>query len=341
MSTTLNVQFNQLGWQKLDITETVQSWYANDQHVRLRLFIDCSGCGDRITLHLFDNTRSSKIAYNGPNSKSPNHNHSQTRKNHHHHHHHDHHHRPNQRQNSSSSGRKHGHHFSQKSSRYLPKGRKDSHLSINRTSAVSLVNETDIAALMAHGNHRNRQYFYRSDNKSRISPALRHRNSGVRKLPKPSLFGTNSFRQESSKDGQSHYEVNPNRPFLVIHTEPNVMKRVRRRALDCSGAFNGQCCKESFYVSFKALGWDDWIIAPHGYFANYCRGDCAGPRTPDTYQSYHTHVIEEFRKLDRLTGMQPCCAPLKFSSMSLIYYGKEGIIKRDLPKMVVDECGCP
>ncbi|XP_037926020.1 uncharacterized protein DDB_G0283357 isoform X2 [Hermetia illucens] len=341
LSTTLNVQFNQLGWQKLDITETVQSWYANDQHVRLRLFIDCSGCGDRITLHLFDNTRSSKIAYNGPNSKNPNHNHSQARKNHHHHHHHDHHHRPNQRQNSSSSGRKHGHHFSQKSSRYLPKGRKDSHLSINRTSAVSLVNETDIAALMAHGNHRNRQYFYRSDNKSRISPALRHRNNGVRKLPKPSLFGTNSFRQESSKDGQSHYEVNPNRPFLVIHTEPNVMKRVRRRALDCSGAFNGQCCKESFYVSFKALGWDDWIIAPHGYFANYCRGDCAGPRTPDTYQSYHTHVIEEFRKLDRLTGMQPCCAPLKFSSMSLIYYGKEGIIKRDLPKMVVDECGCP
>jgi len=53
-------------------------------------------------------------------------------------------------------------------------------------------------------------------------------------------------------------------------------------------------------------------------------------------------VIEEYRKMDRLAGMQPCCAPLKFSPMSLIYYGPDSnIIKRDLPKMVVDECGCP
>lgn len=79
------------------------------------------------------------------------------------------------------------------------------------------------------------------------------------------------------------------------------------------------------------------------YYANYCRGDCAaGHRTPDTFLNYYTHVIEEYRKMDRLAGMQPCCAPLKFSPMSLIYYGPDSnIIKRDLPKMVVDECGCP
>lgn len=41
-------------------------------------------------------------------------------------------------------------------------------------------------------------------------------------------------------------------------------------------------------------------------------------------------------------SLQPCCAPTKFSSMSLIYFGPDmNIIKRDLPKMVVDECGCP
>ncbi|GAB0091033.1 Inhibin beta chain [Sergentomyia squamirostris] len=139
------------------------------------------------------------------------------------------------------------------------------------------------------------------------------------------------------------YAVDSHRPFLVLHTDPNVMRRVRRRALDCSGAIRGQCCKQRFYVSFKALGWDDWIIAPHGYFANYCRGDCGGiRRTPDTFLTYYTHIIDEFRKMNKLTAMQPCCAPLKFSSMSLIYFGPEQkIIKRDLPKMVVDECGCP
>jgi inhibin beta len=135
----------------------------------------------------------------------------------------------------------------------------------------------------------------------------------------------------------------PQRPFLVVHTDPTVMRRVRRRALDCSGALKGQCCKQRFFVSFKQLGWEDWIIAPSGYYANYCQGNCGGAhRTPDTFLNYYTHVMEEYRKLDHPTGMQPCCAPVKFSSMSLIYFGPDSnIIKRDLPKMVVDECGCP
>jgi inhibin beta len=135
----------------------------------------------------------------------------------------------------------------------------------------------------------------------------------------------------------------PQRPFLVVHTDPTATRRVRRRALDCSGALKGQCCKQRFFVSFKQLGWEDWIIAPSGYYANYCQGNCGGAhRTPDTFLNYYTHVMEEYRKLDHLTGMQPCCAPVKFSSMSLIYFGPDSnIIKRDLPKMVVDECGCP
>lgn len=135
--------------------------------------------------------------------------------------------------------------------------------------------------------------------------------------------------------------ANENRPFLVAHTHPNTMKRVRRRALDCSGSQSGRCCKQRFYVSFKALGWDDWIIAPHGYFANYCRGSCAY-RTADMLPTPYSKFINEFRKLGKMAEMQPCCAPLKFSSMSLIYFDQErNIIKRDLPKMVVDECGCP
>ncbi|KAJ8932966.1 hypothetical protein NQ318_004477 [Aromia moschata] len=141
---------------------------------------------------------------------------------------------------------------------------------------------------------------------------------------------------------RSDTRSNPNRPFLVIHTDPSTAKRVRRRAIDCSADSGNQCCKQRFYVSFKALGWDNWVIAPQGYYANYCRGDCGHHRTPDTYVTYHTHVIEGMRQTQHLSGMTPCCAPLKFSSMSMIYYGAGStLIKRDLPKMVVDECGCP
>ncbi|KAJ9574945.1 hypothetical protein L9F63_007911, partial [Diploptera punctata] len=206
MAASLPVSLSSLGWQKFDLTATVRTWYSSGAATRerLRLLVDCSGCGDLVEAVLF--------------RSSP---------------------------NSNSSGR------------------------------------------------------------------------------------------GDSKD--------PQRPFLVVHTDPTATRRVRRRALDCSGAIQGQCCKERFFVSFKQLGWEDWIIAPSGYYANYCQGKCGGiHRTPDTFLNYYTHVIEEYRKLDRLSGMQPCCAPVKFSSMSLIYFGPDSnIIKRDLPKMVVDECGCP
>jgi hypothetical protein len=152
-----------------------------------------------------------------------------------------------------------------------------------------------------------------------------------------------SIVQSKTSDSSNSTEI----PFLILETEssPN-FKRSRRRALECSARVK-QCCKQRFYISFKDLGWDDWIIAPRGYYANYCRGHCGGPyRTPDTFLNYHTHVLEEYRRTSEgqatLGGITPCCAPTKFASMSLIYFGPDlNIIKRDLPKMIVEECGCP
>ncbi|KAF7990098.1 hypothetical protein HCN44_009087 [Aphidius gifuensis] len=155
-------------------------------------------------------------------------------------------------------------------------------------------------------------------------------------------FGKKSHIKKSSVNIKSAIQ-DQNRPFLVVRLDSSGIKRVKRTAIDCNAADKGLCCKEKFYVSFAKLGWDDWIIAPQGYYANYCRGECTiGYRTPDTFLNYYTHVMDEYKKIDKLAGMQPCCAPVKFSSMSLIYYGPDSnIIKRDLPKMVVDECGCP
>jgi inhibin beta B chain len=155
----------------------------------------------------------------------------------------------------------------------------------------------------------------------------------------------NHHQQKQQKIKREKVEIDKsNRPYLAVHIEPATLKRMKRRALDCSVASKSQCCKQRFYVSFKALGWDDWIIAPPGYYANYCSGKCGNGlnRSPDTFPTYYSHVVHEVRKYNKLNGNQLCCAPLKFSSMSLIYFGPDSkIIRRDLPKMVVDECGCP
>lgn len=119
------------------------------------------------------------------------------------------------------------------------------------------------------------------------------------------------------------------RPLLRLRLRPSGGRS--RRALDCDAAARGRCCRQTYYLSFRALGWDDWIVAPEGYYANYCRGACA------PQQSYHAQVVEAAR-LERAA----CCAPVRFSALSLIYFGDgANIIKRDLPDMVVEECACP
>ncbi|XP_028166770.1 inhibin beta chain-like [Ostrinia furnacalis] len=119
------------------------------------------------------------------------------------------------------------------------------------------------------------------------------------------------------------------RPLLRLRLAPPPARR--RRALNCDATTRGRCCRETFYVSFRDLGWDDWIVAPEGYYANYCRGAC-GP-----FLNYHSQVVEAAR-LERAA----CCAPVRFSALSLIYFGADSnIIKRDLPEMVVEECDCP
>lgn len=45
-----------LGWQKVDVTSTVRHWYADSARTRLRFLVDCSGCGDHVNIHLFNDS---------------------------------------------------------------------------------------------------------------------------------------------------------------------------------------------------------------------------------------------------------------------------------------------
>lgn len=145
----------------------------------------------------------------------------------------------------------------------------------------------------------------------------------------------NTIGQMRRKKRSRHFQ-----PFVVITTKTRLRKRSRRHAYNCEDGIR-QCCKQSLYVDFHELGWNDWIIFPKGYTANYCMGECVQLRTPDVLAYFHSHVLEEYRIKNPYASITPCCAPTKLSSISLIYFDQGGhIIKADLPKMVVDECGC-
>ncbi|XP_037956452.1 inhibin beta chain [Teleopsis dalmanni] len=349
---SFNVDTKRLGWQKFDLTQTVNDWYANNVSEKLKLLIDCTGCGREYELYLFDEVKAPENIQRSEQkqkqseqqqiqNQNQNLNHNQNQ---------------NLNQNQQNFRYKkmniffHNKHkekiknknFPDKNKAegslkgdYIKKNMKDgteinqyvNNLDYSLPPTIGITKQNNDNCLeMNHCKYKNFNLFSGQDSL----------------LSSPKLTQLNINNTETGASLKLQQDLNPNRPFLVLRTETKRLRRVRRRAVDCSGAMHGQCCKESFYVSFKALGWDDWIIAPRGYFANYCRGDCTGPfRTPDTFQTFHAHFIEEYRKMGLLNGMKPCCAPVKFSSMSLIYYGDDGIIKRDLPKMVIDECGCP
>ncbi|XP_061821026.1 inhibin subunit beta Aa [Nerophis lumbriciformis] len=155
------------------------------------------------------------------------------------------------------------------------------------------------------------------------------------------VSGGGDTTQRGSQREQSH------RPFLMAVVRPEdggEARRRRKRGLECDGKVR-VCCKRQFYVNFKDIGWNDWIIAPSGYHANYCEGECPSHMTSITGSalSFHSSVISQYR----MRGYSPfqnsrsCCVPTRLRAMSMLYYNAEQkIIKQDIQKMIVDECGC-
>ncbi|TNM97663.1 inhibin beta A chain-like [Takifugu flavidus] len=136
------------------------------------------------------------------------------------------------------------------------------------------------------------------------------------------------------------------RPFLmvVLRSGEDPAQRRVKRGLECDGKVH-VCCKRQFYVNFRDIGWSDWIIAPSGYHANYCEGDCPNhvASLGGSSLSFHSAVINHYRMrgYGPFQNMRSCCVPTRLRAMSMLYYNEEQkIIKKDIHNMIVEECGC-
>ncbi|KAK5849534.1 hypothetical protein PBY51_013862 [Eleginops maclovinus] len=147
--------------------------------------------------------------------------------------------------------------------------------------------------------------------------------------------------------GRSSQREQSHRPFLMAVVRPEDSgdsRRRRKRGLECDGKVR-VCCKRQFYVNFKDIGWSDWIIAPQGYHANYCEGDCPSHVASITGStlSFHSTVISHYRMrgYSPFQNLRSCCVPTRLRAMSMLYYNEEQRInKKDIQNMIVDECGC-
>uniref|UniRef100_UPI00358EDE04 inhibin beta B chain-like n=1 Tax=Myxine glutinosa TaxID=7769 RepID=UPI00358EDE04 len=136
-------------------------------------------------------------------------------------------------------------------------------------------------------------------------------------------------------------------PFLVTRLgEPVSRRSLKKRGLECDGESN-RCCRKILFIDFKSIEWDDWIIAPKGYFGNYCDGECPGHLTGvlglGGTTSFYGSVIQNYwqRKSNQFNDFTSCCVPTRLSAISMLYYDDDqNVVKTDVQNMVVEECGC-
>ncbi|XP_035234182.1 inhibin beta E chain-like [Stegodyphus dumicola] len=135
------------------------------------------------------------------------------------------------------------------------------------------------------------------------------------------------------------------RPFLFVlinTTEHN--RRTKKSITNCDN--NSTCCKKVLHISFSDIGWDEWIVRPESYQANYCAGSCNNDI--NLARNHHSNVLMTLcasnPAIARRHGLQDACAkctPSAYRSISIIYLSEEGVnVKRDLPDMSVTSCSC-
>ncbi|XP_003494016.1 protein 60A [Bombus vosnesenskii] len=129
-------------------------------------------------------------------------------------------------------------------------------------------------------------------------------------------------RRKKSESSSLDYRNNP-------YTDPGVQ-------------YNSRTCKiQTLYVSFRDLKWQDWIIAPDGYDAYYCSGECNFPLNAHMNATNHAIVQTLVHLVSPGKVPKPCCAPTKLSPISVLYFLDESnVILKKYKNMVVKSCGC-
>nr|QHB80425.1 bone morphogenetic protein 6 [Trachinotus ovatus] len=145
------------------------------------------------------------------------------------------------------------------------------------------------------------------------------------------------FIRTTRSTGGKRRQQNRNRS-----TQPQEGSRGLGLAADYNSSDQKTACRRhELYVSFRELGWQDWIIAPEGYAANYCDGECSFPLNAHMNATNHAIVQTLVHLMNPENVPKPCCAPTKLHAISVLYFDdNSNVILKKYKNMVVRACGC-
>ena len=131
-------------------------------------------------------------------------------------------------------------------------------------------------------------------------------------------------------------------PSLDVYSQDKMILGRQKRSeetYDCvQGDGENRCCRYPLWVSFKDIGWDEWIVEPEGYQAYYCDGDC-----PHRYKMAHNFagVQALVNMVNPAAAPAPCCSATKLSPLNLLHYDEnENLVVSVYEDMIIKECKC-
>ncbi|KAF7242302.1 Bone morphogenetic protein 4 [Varanus komodoensis] len=116
--------------------------------------------------------------------------------------------------------------------------------------------------------------------------------------------------------------------------------RSKRKSLKPKAKASTRCRRHRLFVDFKEVGWNDWIIAPGGYHAFYCSGECRFPLADHMNSSSHA-VVQTMLNSVNAKVPKPCCVPTDLSPIVMLYLDQHDmVVLKTYQDMVVEGCGC-
>jgi len=137
-------------------------------------------------------------------------------------------------------------------------------------------------------------------------------------------------------------------PTVLVYTDDggdgNRMKRdttPRRKNRKKKRRRKTNCRRHPLYVDFMDVGWNDWIVAPPGYHAYFCHGECPFPMADHLNSTNHAIVQTLVNSVNPSAVPRACCVPTDLSPISMLYLDEtDKVVLKNYKDMVVEGCGC-
>lgn len=114
----------------------------------------------------------------------------------------------------------------------------------------------------------------------------------------------------------------------------------RRRLRGIVGR-SDKCRVVPLTVDFQSIGWDAWVLAPPGYRADQCSGQCTTSALRRLNSTNHATVLSLLRDVRPDDVSDACCVPVRYQSQSLLYVNRHShVVLKTFTHMRVSECAC-